>query len=189
MTSQYQAGWLPDYPGGVYPDATSDPSTLIRTHRMTRVGGARRRPDGSESSLWRRAIFTLDGRMTRLGEIPFDLALLVPIDVHRLDPDRSDVELGWIRERLDPTVVLVLIWPGLGSLAPQRQCSFGSIEHLVDATGEFGRRVRSTADALGLLFDPRTRSVESVSPEHPVFAVGHRADGTDRTLDLGDLRY
>lgn len=188
MSSHQKAGLAPVHAGEFHPAVARDPSVLVRTHRIARLGAGGRAATPFATG-WGATLLTLRGERIFMGDDSFGRSLLIPIDNRFLEYGRADVEIGWVRERLPSSIVLALIWPQSAAYRAGRDVPSGKIEHLIDSTGEFGRFVRSAGHALGLLVDPKTFTFELVSAEHSIFAVGQRAKGTDHTLDLGDVHH
>ncbi len=195
MTSRQNIGVPPNEPTGQRPDVRYDPSTLVRTARFA----ARPLPGAADpivdlTKLYATALTTLGGERQRWQDILERSTVVILIDANRMELERSEAEIGWVRERIDPVVDLVLIWPGQTLSRPQALPDLRGVRLYLDVWGEFQRVVSPTGKRVALLVDPETGSIDRLSEASPVFAIerstysqGHR--GTDRMIDLGDVLH
>ncbi len=137
---------------------------------------------------------TLDGALLAASDIIVHRSLLILIDAYRAKPERLAAEIGWVQERLDEEIDLVLIWPG-HAVDQARMIQPGhSTRMFLDSIGEFRRLVSTTGNRRAVLVTPETGTIERISGMSPVFAVRHHHDGiddrrADRTIDLGDVYH
>ncbi len=195
MTSRQRIGLHPVESTGQRHELRLDPSTMVRTARFA----ARTWPRAVEpildiESLYATVVMSTGGERRRWQDILERNTVVILIDANRMNPERSAAEIGWVRERIDPLVDLVLIWPGQ-ELARMRAVPIpGEIRLFVDVLGEFQRIVSPTGKRAAVLIEPETGSIDRLSGTSPVFAIGHAlhgqmARGTDRMIDLGDVYH
>lgn len=132
---------------------------------------------------------TLDGDHFTGAAIVVQRTLLMLIDAYRTNPARSAAEIGWVQERLDPAIDLVLIWP-VRAVSQARTFRAGNGTRMfLDASGEFRRLVSPSGKRIAILVVPESGTMERISGTSPIFDVGHAIDGVDRTVDLGDVHH
>lgn len=137
---------------------------------------------------------TLDGTHLTVSEIVVQRSVLILIDAYRTELERSAAEIGWVRERLNPEIDLLLVWPGRAGNQARMIQPGNSIQMFLDEKGEFRRLVSPSGRQRAVLVVPETGTIERISATSSVFAVGHRLDGidergADRTIDLGDVYH
>jgi hypothetical protein len=184
------AGLMGQHPGTrMHPRGTVH---LVQHETMRGTSGVG--PDMDLERLFDIPFTTLDGHSLRGGDIVQARTLVMLIDAYRTKPERSAAEIAWVRERLEPGVDLVLIWPrGAVDQALAIQPGDG-VRMCIDVDGEFRRLVSPSGKRLSVLADPTLGLMEPVGAESSVFSVDHGTmDGenrrNDHMIDLGDLRH
>lgn len=137
---------------------------------------------------------TLDGEPRTGLDIIVRETVLMLIDACRVQPERSAAEIGWMQERIDPAIDLILIWPQRAANQARAFAARNVTGMFLDAEGEFRRLVSPSGKRVVLLVTPASGTMEHISGTSPIFDIGHGRDGAadrgaDRMMDLGDLHY
>jgi len=132
---------------------------------------------------------TLDGEHLTGAAVVVQRSLLMLIDAYRINPERSAAEIGWVQERLDPAIDLILIWPVRAVNQARSFRARNGTRMFLDASGEFRRLVSPSGKGIAVLVAPESGAIERISGVNPIFDVGHAIDGVDRTIDLGDVYH
>ncbi len=195
MSSQQRIEWHLVQTTNLSLGSPLNPSVLVRTARFAGLD----RPDAMESTvdltrLLAVSFTTLDGEHRSGLDVIAQKTVLILIDAYRAKPERSAAEIGWVRERIDPAVDLVLIWPSRISRQARMFPGLHGVRMYLDSRGEFRRLVSPTGKRIALLIDPDTGSIERLSGASPIFAIGRGNQGAenrgvDRMIDLGDVYH
>ena len=188
---------------------TSDPAGLMEQHPGTRIdsrgvvhlvqqekmpGATGVGPDMDLERLFEIPLTTLDGHPLRGCDIVHKRTLVMLIDAYRTKPDRSAAEIAWVRERLEPGVDLVLIWPR-GAIDQALAIMPGDrVRMYVDVRGAYRKMVSPSGKRISVLVDPTLGQMEPVGAESDIFNVGHEQKSAelrrnDHMIDLGDIRH
>lgn len=131
---------------------------------------------------------TIDGSSRTERIRPSRRTVLMLIDAYRTRADRSAAEIAWVHERIASDVDLVVVWP---AGARDQALAIRNVNHTsmyLDTTGDFRRLVSPTGKRTAILVDPELGTIERLTRESALFAVGHVDErGGDHTLDLGDV--
>lgn len=132
---------------------------------------------------------TVDGDRVTGSDIVMRCSLLILIDACHASDDRTAAEIGWVRERLDPSIDLLLIWPARALDGARAFAAGGDARMYLDSQGDFRRLVSPSGRPHAVLVEPDQRTIVPVSAASPIFAIAHGAEGVDRTIDLGDVYH
>jgi hypothetical protein len=151
-------------------------------------------PRGDLERLYDIPFTTMDGDQVRGSEIVRDPTLLMLVDASRTRPDRAAAEIAWVRERLEASIELVLIWPRTARTQALTMRQLAGSRMFLDRRGEFRQLVSPTGERLAILVVPVLGTLEKVNAESDIFAIRHDSIAvatrrTDHTIDLGDMRH
>ncbi len=112
------------------------------------------------------------------------------VDAAGMHRDRIEAEIAWVRERLQPGLDLVLVWPKGREREAAASVACSSVSSVIDADGDFRRWAAPGGGRVAILVDAVAMSVEEVTAAHAIFGVGSRPfhQPGDRTIDLGDVQ-
>jgi len=135
---------------------------------------------------------TLDGQVEVGREIVVRRTVLILVDAYRAKPERTAAEVGWVQERLDSGIHLVLVWPARALQHALAMPVSAETRMYLDVQGAFRRLVSPTGKRVAVLADPESGALERVTGDSPIFSVrGNPHDtgerGTDGAIDLGDV--
>lgn len=171
------------------------PSTLVRTARFARLQSQLATKESIElARLAAVPLATLDGVLLSALAIIARLTLVILVDAYRTSPERIAAEIGWVRERLDPAIELVLIWPQRTTAQARALRATTELKMYVDRDGDFRRLVSPGGRRVALLADPKAGTLERIAGTNAIFAVRRAVDGmsdrgTDHMIDLGDVHH
>jgi len=137
-------------------------------------------------------LMTIDG-LPRVGrDVVTQRTVLILIDAYRAIPERSAAEVGWVQERLESGIDLVLIWPGRALEHAMAMPVSSETRMYLDVQGAFRRLVSPTGRRVAVLADPESGELELVTGDSPVFSVRRSPSssddrGSDGAIDLGDV--
>ena len=137
---------------------------------------------------------TLGGELRRGRDVVTQRTVLILIDAIGAAPERSAAEVAWVRERLDPDIDLVLIWPADALIPTPAMPVAANARIYRDVQGDVCRLVSPTGKRIAVLADPNSGQVRRVRSDSPIFAVrrapsGANERGADSTIDLGDVYF
>jgi len=138
------------------------------------------------------SLTTLDGLHLGGHAIVTRQTLIILVDAYRTNGERIAADIGWVRERLDPAIELVLIWPQWAAAQARALQADTGFDMYVDRHGDFRRLVSPGGQRITLLADPEAGTLVSVTGSNVIFAVRRTVDGTsdqgaDHMIDLGDV--
>jgi hypothetical protein len=113
------------------------------------------------------------------------------VDTDGMPQDRIDAEIAWVKERLLPTIDLVLVWPMGSDFEPGAHLSGNSLWAVIDVDGEFRRLAAPDGQRVAILVDAVEMHAERMTGSHEAFGIGNRQGlrAGDRTIDLGDVQH
>jgi hypothetical protein len=133
----------------------------------------------------------MHGKTCTVLELVVRPTVLMLVEPGRARPERIAAEIGWVRERLEPAIDLVLVWPPSG-LGLARELHAANQEWCyLDTTGAFRDLVSPTGARAAVLVEPQPGRIERLSAGSPLFAVDRGSNGrrADHMIDLGDVHH
>ena len=137
-------------------------------------------------------LVTLAGAPIMGKELVGQRTLLVMIEHEVVNIERASAQLAWVRERLDPDIALVLVWPAHAAQRARSLPDSNGADMYLDIDGDAQRILSPDGVRIVLLIDPFAESVTEVSADSGVFDIARRRrDGDERRedhmIDLGDV--
>ncbi|MBA2468750.1 MAG: hypothetical protein H0V37_05045 [Chloroflexia bacterium] len=171
------------------PESHYAASAMVRAARFAALAGEE---ELEFARLLAVPLATLDGEPRTGRDIITGPTVLYLIDAYRAKPERTAAEVGWLRERLRPSIDLVLVCPRRALDQADAIRSKNDTQIYLDTQGQFRRLVSPGGKRVTLLVEPESAIIERLSATSPIFAVHGGPDGADRhgadhTIDLSDV--